>query len=205
MDNACADLTANFAEWGVEKPHVVGNSLGGAIALELAVRGLASSATVLSPAGFFGRLERLWPLVMLSLMHLASRLPNRLLGMVSRSRVGRHLVGFLLYANPGRATADGTYGDSLALKGGSAFFPTIRAGLSYELDATGLEVPTTVAWGTRDRLLRYRQSEQARRRLPTAVHVPLPDCGHVPMLDDPALVIEVIEQTVARATASKAA
>jgi len=205
MDNACADLTANFAEWGVEKPHVVGNSLGGAIALELAVRGLASSATVLSPAGFFGRLERLWPLLMLSLMRLASLLPDRALRMVSRSRVGRHLVGLLLYSNPGRATAEATYGDSVALKRGSGFFPTIRAGLSYELDATGLDVPTTVAWGTRDRLLRYRQSAEARRRLPTAVHVPLPECGHVPMIDDPALIVEVIDQTVARAGASRAA
>ena len=61
MENACADLAANFAEWGVERPHVVGNSLGGAISLELAARGLVSSATVLSPAGFFGRVDRLWP------------------------------------------------------------------------------------------------------------------------------------------------
>ncbi|HSV39461.1 MAG TPA: alpha/beta fold hydrolase, partial [Nocardioidaceae bacterium] len=43
MDNACADLVANFAEWGVENPHVVGNSLGGAVALELGARGHAAS------------------------------------------------------------------------------------------------------------------------------------------------------------------
>ena len=40
MDNACRDLAANFAEWGIERPHVVGNSLGGAISLELAARDL---------------------------------------------------------------------------------------------------------------------------------------------------------------------
>ena len=76
MDNACADLTANFAEWGVERPHVVGNSLGGAISLELAARGLVSSATVLSPAGFFGRLERVWPFIMLSILRLSSNVPD---------------------------------------------------------------------------------------------------------------------------------
>jgi len=205
MDNACADLTANFAEWGVERPHVVGNSLGGAIALELAVRGLVSSATVLSPAGFFGRVARLWPMVMLSLLRLVGMLPDRVLLAVSRSRVGRYLGGFLLYTNPHRTTAESTYGDALAMKRATAFFPTIRAGLSYELDATGLDVSTTVAWGTHDRILNYRQATAARRRLPTAHHVPLPDCGHVPMLDDPSLIIDVIEQTVARARASKAA
>uniref|UniRef100_UPI002B27A4FF alpha/beta fold hydrolase n=1 Tax=Nocardioides sp. TaxID=35761 RepID=UPI002B27A4FF len=39
MDNACRDLAGNFEDWGVERPHVVGNSLGGAISLELAARG----------------------------------------------------------------------------------------------------------------------------------------------------------------------
>ncbi|MFD0775677.1 alpha/beta fold hydrolase, partial [Streptomonospora algeriensis] len=41
----CADL-------GLERPHVVGNSLGGAVALEMAVRGKAASVTALSPIGF---------------------------------------------------------------------------------------------------------------------------------------------------------
>lgn len=205
MDNACADLAANFAEWGVERPHVVGNSLGGAISLELAVRGLVSSATVLSPAGFFGRVTRLWPLVILSLLRLAGMVPDRALRAVSRSRLGRHLAGFLLYTNPHRTTAESTYGDAVAMKRATAFYPTIRAGLSYQLDASGLDVPTTVAWGTRDRILSYRQAAHARRRLPNAHHVPLPDCGHVPMIDDPGLVIDVIDQTVTRARATKAA
>ena len=43
-----------FEEWGISSPHIVGNSLGGAIALELGARGHASSVTALSPAGFFG-------------------------------------------------------------------------------------------------------------------------------------------------------
>jgi len=205
MDNACADLAANFAEWGLERPHVVGNSLGGAIALELAARGVVSSATVLSPAGFFGRVERLWPLLALSLIRLASRLPDRVLRAVSRSRAGRRLVGHLLYTHPGRATAESTYADALAMKNASAFFPTIREGLHYGLDATGIEVPVTVAWGTKDRLLRYRQAKEARRRLPAARHLPLPGCGHVPMIDAPDLVVSVIERTIGRAVASKAA
>jgi pimeloyl-ACP methyl ester carboxylesterase len=205
MDNACADLAANFAEWGVERPHVVGNSLGGAIALELAARGLVSSATVLSPAGFFGRSERLWPLLMLSVMRLASRLPDRVLRAVARGRAGRRMVGHLLYTHPERMTAASTYADSLALKRASAFFPTIREGLRYQLDAVGIGVPVTVAWGTGDRLLRYRQSGEARRRLPDARHAPLPGCGHVPMIDDPNLVASVIEETIGRAAASKAA
>ena len=118
---------------------------------------------------------------------------------------GRRMVGHLLYSNPERATAESTYGDSLALKRATAFFPTIKAGLRYELDPSGIDVPVTVAWGTKDRLLRYRQSREAKRRLPTARHLPLPDCGHVPMIDDPELVAAVIDETIVRAEATEAA
>jgi pimeloyl-ACP methyl ester carboxylesterase len=40
-----------FIELGLERPHVAGNSMGGAIALELARRGAIQSATAFSPAG----------------------------------------------------------------------------------------------------------------------------------------------------------
>ncbi len=205
MENACADLTANFAEWGVERPHVVGNSLGGAIALELAARGLVSSATVLSPAGFFGRVERVWPFVLLTMLRVSSTVPDRVLRWTSRSRLGRYLIGFLLFTHPERATAKSAYGDAVAMKHSSAFLRTIRAGLNYRLDPDAIKVPTTVAWGTKDKVLWYRQSREARRRIPNAHHVPLPDCGHVPMIDDPSLVIDVIDETITRARQAKAA
>ena len=41
MENAVDHLTGQLERWGVTKPHVVGNSLGGAIALELGARGAA--------------------------------------------------------------------------------------------------------------------------------------------------------------------
>ncbi|MCW2782794.1 MAG: alpha/beta hydrolase [Marmoricola sp.] len=204
MDNACKDLAANFAAWGIERPHVVGNSLGGAVCLELGARGLASSVTVLSPAGFFGRFERLEPFALLSMMRLASQLPDPVLHAVSRSAIGRRMVGFLLYAHPERVSADATYGDSLGMKHAAAFGRTIKAGLGYKFSAP-IPVPTTVAWGTRDKLLRYRQAAVAQRQLPGSVHVPLPNCGHVPMIDDPELVISVIEATIGRANPAKAA
>ena len=199
------DLAANFAEWGLERPHVVGNSLGGAISLELAARGLVSSATVLSPAGFFGRFDRAWALLTLSLLRLGATLPDAVLRANAHSALGRKVSGALLYSHPERATAEGTYGDSLALKRASAFFPTIRAGLRYSCEPGDIEVPVTVAWGTGDRLLPYRQSREARRRLPQAQHLALPGCGHIPMIDDPELVVSTVEATISRATASEAA
>lgn len=205
MDNACTDIAANFAEWGLERPHVVGNSLGGAISLELAARGLVSSATALSPAGFFGGIDRYWALATLTFLKLGASLPDAALRANAHSKVGRRIAGTLLYAHPERCTAEATYGDSLALKRASSFFPIIREGWSYELDAAAIEVPVTVAWGTKDRILPYRQSREAERRLPDARHLPLPGCGHVPMIDDPDGIVAVVEETIGRAAASQAA
>ena len=54
-------------------------------------------------------------------------------------------------------------------------------------------VPTTVAWGERDRLLIFsRQAPRARRMLPDARHVVLHGCGHVPTWDDPEQVARVL-------------
>jgi pimeloyl-ACP methyl ester carboxylesterase len=54
------------------------------------------------------------------------------------------------------------------------------------------DVPVTIAWGTRDRVLPPRQARVAMRHLQHAGFVPLPDCGHVPMTDNPGLVAKVL-------------
>ncbi len=62
-----------LAELGLERPHVAGNSMGGAIALELARRRAVSSVTAISPAGFWTAAERRF--CQLSLSALASTPP----------------------------------------------------------------------------------------------------------------------------------
>ena len=49
-----------FADAGLERPHVAGNSMGGGIALELARRGAVASATALSPIGFWSKPESVY-------------------------------------------------------------------------------------------------------------------------------------------------
>jgi pimeloyl-ACP methyl ester carboxylesterase len=204
MENACADLAANFADWGIERPHVVGNSLGGAISLELAARGLVSSATVLSPAGFFGRFDRFQALGTLTLLRVLSQAPDFVLRLVARTRLGRRLFGFVLYHHPERFTAEEAFGDALALKRCRGFEGVAKAGLRYRFGSV-VDVPTTVAWGTRDRILPYSQAACAADALPGAKHVPLPDCGHVPMVDDPDLILELVDENIAEARSTRAA
>lgn len=198
MDNACHNLEQNFAEWGIERPHVVGNSLGGAIALELASRGLVSSVTALSPAGFFRRFDAVRALVLLGLLRLTSKAPDRVLRTLARSSFGRRLIGCTLYSHPERHDFDTTYGDALALKRCTAFEDVARRGIRYQFDRP-VSVATTVAWGTRDLILPFGQAAVARARFPDATHVTLDGAGHVPMVDAPEDIIELIDATVVRA------
>jgi pimeloyl-ACP methyl ester carboxylesterase len=60
------------------------------------------------------------------------------------------------------------------------------------------DVPVTIVWGTKDRLLRPPQVLVVRAQLPQARIRPLPGCGHVPMTDDPALVADALLQGSSR-------
>ncbi len=201
MPNAVAHLATQFERWGVTKPHIVGNSLGGALSLELGARGLVSSITALSPAGFFGPVSKLQALASLIALRVLTVLtPAPLLRQLARSEFGVKLAGILLYSHPERLTAAQTERDALALKYCTAFERTAISAIGYSFDHQ-VPVTTTVAWGTKDRILHYSQSATAKQRLPHARHVPLPGAGHVPMPDDPELIVRLIDQTIA---ASKA-
>ncbi len=205
MENACDHLAEQFGVWGVTKPHIVGNSLGGAIALELGSRGLVSSVTALSPAGFFRHVGRLQAMVPLTLLRVSALItPKPVLRFLAGRLWGRQLIGWALYSHPERHDAESTYGDALALKHATAFERTVVEGVRYSFDRQ-VPVPTTIAWGTKDRILPYSQSKTARARLPQARHVDLPGSGHVPMSDDPDLVIRLIEETIEVAEKNKAA
>ncbi|HWI71888.1 MAG TPA: alpha/beta fold hydrolase, partial [Baekduia sp.] len=62
--------------------------------------------------------------------------------------------------------------------------------------------PITIAWSERDALLLPEvNGALARTLVPGADHVTLPGVGHVPMLDDPALVARTIRAAIARGAA----
>ncbi|GAA5188478.1 alpha/beta fold hydrolase [Rugosimonospora acidiphila] len=180
---------------GVARPHVAGNSLGGAVALELAAHGLARSATALSPAGFTSAWELRWALSVLRLHRwLAARLPDSVVYRVARSPRLRALAFGMMVARPGRLDPDAAAGDARALRDGPGFATVAREARRYRFGGSP-DVPVTVAWATRDRILLPRQARRAGRALPRARHVPLPGCGHLSMSDEPELVARVILRT----------
>lgn len=193
MASTVARFPALLAELGVVRPHVAGNSLGGAIALELAAAGLVASATALSPAGFYTAAERRRAVTILSWLRAQTFLPEPVLRNMLRLRAVRTANFRALVTHPDRLDEARMLGDALAMRRGKGFRPVARAARSYRFGAGARlaeqpDLPVTIAWGDRDRILPPREATRARAQLPHARHVLLPDCGHVPMSDAPELV-----------------
>jgi pimeloyl-ACP methyl ester carboxylesterase len=183
-----------FAELGLERPHVAGNSMGGAIALELARGRAVGSVSAFSPAGFWTAIEV--RLTQLSLGALG-RVPVALrpsLETLARTRPGRTALFWQTFGRPAQLPAEEAVATLRDAWASPALADALRAFRNYRFGAPAQlrSTPVTIAWGKQDRLLSYRrQAPRARAMLPWATHVTL-GAGHVPFFDDPAAVAEVI-------------
>ncbi|MGO1166359.1 MAG: alpha/beta fold hydrolase [Janibacter sp.] len=203
MRSTAEQLERLCAEIDLDRPHVVGNSLGGAVALDLAHRGVVRSATVLSPAGFFPPHHLLNVGANLLFMKAGSYLPESLHRRLTRFTWFRKLAFRSLYTHPEKVTVEAAVDDTLNLRRSKGFWPHFFRATFLRV-TKDVAVPTTVAWGDTDRLLLPSEAQVARRRLPEAVHVTLPDCGHCPQIDHPELVVDVITASIGRATGEAA-
>jgi len=190
--DALADAADRFfAEAGLERPHVAGNSLGGAVGLELGRRDRVASVTALSPAGFAGRAGQQFAGRSLQLTHWAGGRLRPVAPKVFRRPGLRRILCGQMFAHPERLTPGEAYANLVTMLDGKGFHDVLT-----ELDGHRFEgeisVPVTIAWGTRDALLLPTQALRARRLLPGARHVWLHGCGHVPMSDDPEQVAQLL-------------
>ncbi len=193
LPTTTAVLAAFCAAFGLDRPHVAGNSLGGLLALELGRHRLVRSVTALSPAGFWTRPERRYAFGVLAGMHRTARsLPLPLVERLSRTAVGRTALTSTIYARPARRAPEAVLAETLALAHAEGFAETLRAGRSVLCTDDVPGVPVAVAWGGKDRLLLPRQGVRAGQTVPRARLVRLAGCGHVPMNDYPALVSRVL-------------
>ncbi len=180
---------------------LIGNSLGGRLALELALRDpeAVDRLVLLCPAPAFCRFRQLVP--------LASRLPVNL----ARLPFGPPravLVGGLkaMFADPNRLPAswyDAAIDEFLIAMSDPAHR---RAALSATLNIytdepfgeTGfwdrlpeLAPPALFIWGAADRLVPPKFARYVTEALPQAESVVIPDCGHVPQFELPELTMRL--------------
>ncbi len=179
---------------GAERAHLVGHSMGGAVALAVAARdpGRIASLTLIAPSGFGPEINAGY------LRGFADAQTRRELKPVigqlfaDESLVTRQLVDDLLaykrldgVDEALRALAD-TLLDGDAQRGDSAAL----------LAAMGGAVPVTVVWGRADRIIPAAQAESVT----SAVRHLIDGAGHMPHMERPAEVQAAIEETIARST-----
>lgn len=201
---ALAQSVAELLEdLGIEAPHVGGNSLGGWVALELAgIRPVASLA-LLSPAGMWNRTTPLYCWISLRVTRLLAVRAGKTLRRLVRSRAGRALVLGQALGHPMRATPAAALAAVAAMATSRGFDATLQATRRRRFrSGHALDVPVTVAFGSRDRVLlrrRWRQLDE----LPPQTRVGfLPECGHVPMSDDPDAVTALLTAAAGRSGAT---
>jgi len=191
--NLAAALQAECEARGIPRPHVAGNSLGAWVGLEMGRAGAAASVTALSPAGLWRaplgpreRDVRAWAQQARPLVAAALRVPalrRRMLATFAAhperipAAAGRALV-------LGWVDADGYDGANREMR-------------THVFDPAGYpaEVPVTIAWGERDRLVGPPKPE---RRPAGARFLVLPGVGHTPTWDDPELVARTLLEGSAR-------
>jgi len=196
---ATDSLERRLDELGVDSVHVVGNSLGGALGLELAKRGRALSVLAMAPAGgwtegdgearrlsrFFARQLRLARAVAPRMVSLARRPVLRRLALRDIMRHGE-LVSPADAVDLARSALRCTIAQ-LALG-------ALRADRGLALrDLDRIDRPVLLASPQFDRVLPpERHAPRLRREIPGAQSRVLAGCGHVPMWDDTRLVVRTV-------------
>jgi pimeloyl-ACP methyl ester carboxylesterase len=187
------EVIAFLDELGLERPHLAGNSLGGALALIAGSEGRAATVTGLSPAGFWvHRRQFSYAKAIFKIMEVTGGSIQGSAPRLARSTAGRAVLFAAVVSRPSRLSAEQALGDTQAFMTARPAVDLILANPLWFTAPIEEQVPVTIAWGTKDRLLLPSQAGVARRQLPHARHLPLPGCGHVPMTDDPDLVAQVL-------------
>jgi pimeloyl-ACP methyl ester carboxylesterase len=186
---------------------VLGNSLGGRIALEAglahpaSVRGLA----LLAPSPAFRRLRQVVPLMRLVRPELA-RLPVP----VHHGLVVEVVRTF--FSRPDRlprawydAAADecvrvlrsAPHREALLACGRQIVIEEAHGRRGFWDRLPTLGVPALFVWGDRDRLVPAAFARHVEAALPEARSVVLEDCGHVPQFEHPAATMALVRELIA--------
>jgi pimeloyl-ACP methyl ester carboxylesterase len=182
---------------GLETAHLVGNSVGGYIALRLAQRGRARSVVALAPAGGWPVGDPALPrtLALFTEWQTAFRALAPHADVVARSPEGRRRATAALTVNVDHLPPELV----VHIINATAFCPgtqplidtALREG--YELDPEAIACPVRVVWGTEDALLPWPSTAvRYREWLPHADWVELDGVGHCPQLDVPLETAQLI-------------
>jgi pimeloyl-ACP methyl ester carboxylesterase len=197
-DRALADAVERaMDEVGFETAHIVGNSLGGFVALQLAARGRARSVVALAPAGGWapgdGSFRRLLRVQTMLLAMLKAAAPHA--EALLASDEGRRRATLYVAVNyqhiPPELLAHQLRGAASAEEAERML--EFAARTDWALDTEAIACPLRLVWGSEDMLLPWPSAAaRYQAELPQADWVVLDGVGHCPQLDVPLETAQLI-------------
>ena len=185
-------------EAGFEMPDIVGNSLGGYVALALAARGRARTVVALAPGGGWApgdpgagdAIER--HRTTQELVRGAAPYAQQITSSPEGRRRASEFLTVRFEHLPPELLAHQIEGAANC----PAALPLLEhlGEVGYRLDAERITCPVRIVWGTEDRILPWPAAARRYREdwLPQADWVVLDGVGHCPQLDVPAEAGELI-------------
>jgi pimeloyl-ACP methyl ester carboxylesterase len=179
---------------GLDDPAIVGNSLGGWIALEVARRGRASRVVAISPSGLELPPERAYVISLDEMLRAQAMACSPFGRLATQPLPARIWLFGLMRSRPWRVKPDEGAHELRAFGHAPAFQSTLfwTEATNAPVDLDQIRVPVRIAFGTLDLLLGAYTAPRFAAAIPDAELVPLPGVGHVPMSDDPAMVARTI-------------
>lgn len=185
---------------GVGQVHVLGNSLGARVALELAVRGRARSVVAIAPSGLNVPPERVSQGAGMGLARVVTRTTAPLVEPLSRSAVGRATLLAPLKARAWSTSPEEAIGMREGFADSREFWRTLLWGLLLDVPRglDRIDCPVTLVQGVAD----WVASGQTVRYLPLVPGSrfrPLLWAGHAPQSDRPRTIVRLVEEAARRA------
>ena len=197
-------VIAGFCEaLGLDDVALVGNSMGGFITAEV---------TIQNP----GRVERL---VLISAAGITSsnllHTPTKLIGQVAKvvtaatsashhrrmsSRpVTRHVALALVARHPSKLRADAAWEGLIKGAGRDGFEAALMASVNYDYRDRLEEItcPTLIIWGENDSVVSVEDAHEYERLISDSRKTVMEDTGHVPMMERPRAVNDVLLEFLA--------
>lgn len=194
-EHAFADALDKFVvSLGWQRPHVVGSSMGGLVALVLAARGSARSCLALAPAGQADPLDRVWTSSVFRLGRWARPVLDLTVDRVVAHPAGRTALGLFRQARPWIAEPADMAASIRRVMASPGALRTDRDVTWRGARPGEPRCPTTIAWGSRDWLLPPWHARRWHRVLPDAEVVRLEGLGHLPWCDDVEAVARLVER-----------
>ncbi|HUW78566.1 MAG TPA: alpha/beta hydrolase [Candidatus Nanopelagicaceae bacterium] len=186
----------NLDELRIDRFHLVGNSLGGWICLEMAAAqpDRVNSVTALAPAGLWHH-----PLTKASKWTAINRTMAVLSLPFQPLLSGRNWAKRLAFKDtsprwrdlPKQVCLDA----GVAMGSSRGYFPAWEAILHRKFDSPiAPQIPVTVVFGDSDQTLPYPSCQARELAPPHAKWIILKDTGHAPMWDEPELIANLIRE-----------